>query len=110
MRWLALLVIVLSSFFISISCSGGEGGINIGDPCGGSQCQDGVLYFCGVSTIHKYADCDRVCDIMNSNGEDWEFTGVCDSKVKSGEYMECCECREVSTERIYCVNSQPDGL
>ena len=109
MRWLALFMIVLSSFFVSISCSGGEDDINIGDRCGGSICQDGILYHCSSinGRIDKYADCDRVCDLMNLVDGDWEFIGTCSEKYKSGEYMECCDCRSTVTGDTFCVNSQP---
>ena len=110
MKWLALLVIVLSSFFVSISCSGGDDGVNIGDPCGSSICEGGVLYFCGQSgTISKYADCDLVCENIYPSGE-WEFTGECSDKTKSGEYMECCTCENISRDEIVCANVQPNGL
>ena len=111
MKWLALSVIVLSSFSVSISCSGGEDSVNIGDRCGSSVCQSGVLYFCGTTgRLDKYADCNSVCDIMDLADDDWEFAGTCSDKYKSGDYMECCDCRSTATSDTFCVNSQPNGL
>ena len=105
MKWLALLVIVLSSFFVSISCSGGDDGVNIGDKCVAEViCESGVLYYCGADRIDEYATCDSVCSTFYPVGE-WEFVGSCSDNQKTGwDYRECCNCRNVIDSRNYCAS------
>ena len=108
MKRLVLFRTVLSMLFALTACSGGGDSDDVpqmGDYCAHHMCEADKLYWCSSSTctVTEVTDCDQICDTLNIPGE-WVFDGECGDTVNSsGDYYECCNCRNDSNDDIYCA-------